>query len=112
VKPAPLSAGGLVLDQHDTRVEQALLLAQRVSAPGIRAVCGTPRRSRRLSFTPQVVQTEKSLSSVAFAIAGSRCSIGVIGLVISSKVRFAIDSLLEGAVMSEPVSGAKFPASW
>jgi hypothetical protein len=28
------------------------------------------------------------------------------------KVRFARDSLLEEAVMSEPVSEAEFPASW
>jgi hypothetical protein len=28
------------------------------------------------------------------------------------EVRFAGDSLLEGAVMSEPVSGPGFPASW
>ena|SRR6516162_10162139 len=28
------------------------------------------------------------------------------------EVRFAVDSPLEGAVSSEPVSEAKFPASW
>jgi hypothetical protein len=61
-----LGARGLVLDRHHARIEQALLLAHGAFERRVfEASAVTPRRKRSLSLVPQVVHTEKSLSSVA-----------------------------------------------
>jgi len=70
-----LGARGLVLDQHDAGVEQALLFAhgtlqRRIFEPLAQHI----EQKRSLPVTPQVVQTLKSLSSVALLAVSQLCT--------------------------------------
>ena len=70
-----LGARGLVLNQHFVRTEQALLLAHRALERRVfEPPTDRPSRKRSLPRTPQVVHTEKSLSSVALLAVSQLCT--------------------------------------
>src|SRR5438270_8610900 len=70
-----LGAGGLVLDQHDIRVEQALLRAHRAFERRIFEPAAEYGEEKELfALYPQVVHTEKSLSSVALLAVSQLCT--------------------------------------
>ena len=71
-----LGARGLVLDQHFGRTEHRLCCSRtaRLRAGYSSRRRNRPRRKRFFPFTPHVVHTEKSLSSVALLAVSQLCT--------------------------------------